>query len=907
MGTPSPQKIPASIAQATREDLERLLVNSLQKLKARDKRIDELSKQIEQSRLAGDHEDQKRPQDESIELQQLRRTITELENKLLAKEEAFSERLAAETELLRGDLLNMGDLLKEAESSLQKERANVALLEERLSERNERARRTEATLQDNVAELDAEVLRLRDKATEADQAASERSVEVAEARHLASSLEAEVWELREELATLRDTIRQDKGNAKAEEEHEEGSTQEEVGNVMEDQSNGNAATKSTYEPPSPGSKDLSAAQVAAAAAHAELGRTKVEIAALQDALEQARKEAGEASELRARVAELERNLSEPKGTSVPTVVDKDDHKEDNLSDGINEMKEKIEVLEAELSISRTKEADAAEALEKAHHEIDEAQKRESKIRQEISNELNVKIKVLEDQLATVVAEKNKSVNETGDGRHVDGEREKELLESAEAAKREVAQIRKEVDAERSRFKKVLAEFKRRLDASQREKDEAVAALRASEVAAQSAESAKLAAEQELENARRAADTALNELKEYKARAHALLKSKETEVRQAKEVALEEYAAALEAAEEEVKVAEASAARTKLELEAVKRRAAEDLAKTRADMESHISRLESEATSANDAAAAANRQYEHLKLRFESLEERSRGLQSRLAEFEAAQAASSVIQEELETLRAKLQADAEMHATQLREKEAEVISSKEAHDALAAEVSALQRLLRSRKESSQTRSSEPLASWSDENAERHGEAEGWMPGRETGDLSGEAAVVTLERHGSNVGSHASHSIDDSAWIHEMSRKDRELALALRRLAQSEAEVAELERDLELRGAQELALKEAVRDLQREIERLKLPEKAIDIEYLKNILVRLFETGAEESLLPAVAKLLQFSPDEVNRCRVAMETRRMSSSTATMVTDGATQMTSYISDWLGLGGKNRTPLQ
>jgi hypothetical protein len=59
---------------------------------------------------------------------------------------------------------------------------------------------------------------------------------------------------------------------------------------------------------------------------------------------------------------------------------------------------------------------------------------------------------------------------------------------------------------------------------------------------------------------------------------------------------------------------------------------------------------------------------------------------------------------------------------------------------------------------------------------------------------------------------------------LAERDKALAAAKRRAAELEAEVAELERECELRQAQEAALKEAVRDLQREAERLKLAGKA-----------------------------------------------------------------------------------
>lgn len=202
---------------------------------------------------------------------------------------------------------------------------------------------------------------------------------------------------------------------------------------------------------------------------------------------------------------------------------------------------------------------------------------------------------------------------------------------------------------------------------------------------------------------------------------------------------------------------------------------------------------------------------------------------------------------------------------------------------------------------------------------------------------------------------------------LAEKEREVAAARQRTAGVEAELADLEQECALRQAQEKvggaaggggwareavaqeagaalrhrgglthpppphppthpkpqALKETVRDLEREIERLRLPGKqgesllsrgrlcaarcaaccavfspvacllpptpqpthpnstqqliitlncpAADMEYFKNVLLRLYETGEAESLLPVVAQVLQFSPAEVQRCRNALRHR------------------------------------
>lgn len=39
------------------------------------------------------------------------------------------------------------------------------------------------------------------------------------------------------------------------------------------------------------------------------------------------------------------------------------------------------------------------------------------------------------------------------------------------------------------------------------------------------------------------------------------------------------------------------------------------------------------------------------------------------------------------------------------------------------------------------------------------------------------------------------------------------------------------------------------------------------YLKNVILKLFETGQKEALLPVVGMIMQFSPAELQRCRYA----------------------------------------
>ncbi|RRT80644.1 hypothetical protein BHE74_00031343 [Ensete ventricosum] len=59
-----------------------------------------------------------------------------------------------------------------------------------------------------------------------------------------------------------------------------------------------------------------------------------------------------------------------------------------------------------------------------------------------------------------------------------------------------------------------------------------------------------------------------------------------------------------------------------------------------------------------------------------------------------------------------------------------------------------------------------------------------------------------------------------------------------------------------------LKEELRNMERSHKR-----EGIDMTYLKNVILKLLETGEVEALLPVVGTLLQFSPEETRKCQQA----------------------------------------
>lgn len=96
--------------------------------------------------------------------------------------------------------------------------------------------------------------------------------------------------------------------------------------------------------------------------------------------------------------------------------------------------------------------------------------------------------------------------------------------------------------------------------------------------------------------------------------------------------------------------------------------------------------------------------------------------------------------------------------------------------------------------------------------------------------------------------------------QQAQREEELAQCRRHIQALQDEIVELEHENRLHTQQESALKEELRSSERSKKR-----EGVDMTYLKNIILKLLETGEVEVLLPVIAMLLQFSPDEMRKCQ------------------------------------------
>uniref|UniRef100_A0A7N0VB71 GRIP domain-containing protein n=1 Tax=Kalanchoe fedtschenkoi TaxID=63787 RepID=A0A7N0VB71_KALFE len=98
--------------------------------------------------------------------------------------------------------------------------------------------------------------------------------------------------------------------------------------------------------------------------------------------------------------------------------------------------------------------------------------------------------------------------------------------------------------------------------------------------------------------------------------------------------------------------------------------------------------------------------------------------------------------------------------------------------------------------------------------------------------------------------------------QQAQREEELAQSQRHILALQEEIEELERENQLHSQQEAILKAELRDMERKQKR-----EGVDMTYLKNVILKLLETGEVEALLPVIGMLLQFSPDEIQKCQQA----------------------------------------
>lgn len=526
------------------------------------------------------------------------------------------------------------------------------------------------------------------------------------------------------------------------------------------------------------------------------------------------------------LAAKERLLQKELEESKKMLDDKDAQMEEMRKNGIVELKERLEQTKKELMEEATNQSEAV---------VIDAPDPSKYVAIEEHEALRKDMADLKKKFALVL----KKQKLEGEKKAGEGEKEGPMYQ----------QLKKEVEVERSRFKKALGELKRRNEGLVKAKDDTDKVNATMEVQIEALRAELVAESRKAQEAQSLAEQSSNAFKEYKQRAHTLLKAKEDELKAGRFAVKEEFEKELQNALSDRDAVTKQLQEVTEELEVLKSEIAGKVHSVEKKYKDQLAEMKKELEIHMEHARNSTRQYDQLRIRYESFEDRYQSLKNELAE------AKSTADKKDSAVLGDLQLS-------LDRSEKEKKSLQEVNAVMHGEITDLKAMVQQLKLTLAMKSTALQASTSD-SIEEYAMA---------GDPYGE--------------------VQDS----DMQRLQEEIASANRRASAAEREVDDLEKEVALHNAQEKALKETVRELERELERVKLASKSIDMEYFKNILLKLFETGEDESILPVVGTMLQFSPSELKRCQEAIASRQQQDM-GILPTDATISATNYISNLFG----------
>ena len=287
-------------------------------------------------------------------------------------------------------------------------------------------------------------------------------------------------------------------------------------------------------------------------------------------------------------------------------------------------------------------------------------------------------------------------------------------------------------------------------------------------------------------------------KEYKSRAHALLKMKEEEIKEARVASRDQFEKEIVSLQEKASKAEKLMEETSAKLDQSKCEFAEQLRQLKTDYEGRLAEAEKTMKNATESAKASNRQYEQMKIRQESYDNRIQSLKNQLEEAEAELQKTRTSHVEIDSIKPEL-ADLRNKAAML---EKENDSLMEMNKMMETEISDLKSTVKQLRKAITLRNSIQGPDFVDRQ-------------NSNGTIGSSYDYPSSPRYESNN--------DASLGSKTIEQLNKDVTLARRRVSETEQEVDDLERELALRSALESALKENVRELQRELDRVKLASK------------------------------------------------------------------------------------
>ncbi|KAL3617348.1 hypothetical protein CASFOL_038761 [Castilleja foliolosa] len=516
-----------------------------------------------------------------------------------------------------------------------------------------------------------------------------------------------------------------------------------------------------------------------------------------------------------------------------------------LRDNIEELRHSLIPKENALEAMQQSILEKVQMLEDMQGLLQVADEKQQDSIAELSLKHQKQVEDMEAQIADVLAERNRATETISSLRAIIAEKDTKIAEMDAASSGEAARLRAAMETLKGELSHLRNEY-------EKEKESLEAALQSMISKLENSEGNRVHAEVEAARLRSQLESELsvqtrllnskdvelgeaiekinrieNEFASYKVRAHALLQKKDADLAAARDNdqfrALEE---ALKDAEREV-----------LLISAEKDKAFQDLKEALTDSEKEISLRDA-------AISMAEQQIKNMQLKFEStlsmhqsekeiwdkrlqnVEEACR-LRCETLEKKNAEFSTQDLKKEVEELK--------LHCKMLKE---EQNTFRDLADKMMEEKDKeISRLLDDNRNLQQLLDSRPSAEYYDDYSA--------LQKQEASNSSTSAAeqqILILAR--------------------QQAQREEELAQTQRHILALQEEIEELEHENRLHSQQEAMLKEELRNMERSQKR-----EGVDLTYLKNVTLKLLETGEVERLLPVIAMLLQFSPDEMQKCQQA----------------------------------------
>ncbi|XP_010557477.1 PREDICTED: protein GRIP [Tarenaya hassleriana] len=557
-------------------------------------------------------------------------------------------------------------------------------------------------------------------------------------------------------------------------------------------------------------------------------RASSQQSSMQQDLERTRQQANEAlkamdaerqqlrsanNKLRDTIEELRRSL-QPKENTIEalqqSLLDKDQMLED-LKEQLQAAEERRQTALADLSAKHKKNTESLEA--------------------QISDALDERDKAAEtvSALQVLLAEKESKIAEMEAATTGEAAR---LRAAAETLKGELADFKQEHEKEKETWEAACYALKTKLETAESNCMHAeieMAKMRSQLESEMSIQIQSLTAKDaELRVAREEINHLQNEFSSYKIRAHALLQKKDTELAAARDSeqikALEE---ALKEAEREISLVSAERDRARQDLQNALAEREKELEKRTAalkDARDQIKSIELKFDSAIARHQAEKRAWE------EDLQVLEETWRRRCEVLTAQNEASSV-----EDLKKEL-GDVKLSNKRLKEEHDSLRELADRH--IEEKDQEISRLVNENKKLQRSLEQRPLVQQYD----NHHTVSQQQDAMNLSASAAEQQILLLAR--------------------QQAQREEELAQTQRHILALQEEIEELERENRLHSQQEAMLKAELREMERKQKR-----EGVDMTYLKNVILKLLETGEVEALLPVVGMLLQFSPEEMQKCQQA----------------------------------------